>query len=75
MYIMCLIIFEDKAEVQDQYPWSLNAVQKADDHIQDRNRNIGPIAGSCCFHKIVKHSTISLSPSFLLSNNKARGIN
>ena len=24
MYIMCLIIFEEKAEIQDQYPLSLN---------------------------------------------------
>ena len=31
MYIMCLIIFEEKAEVQDQYPLSLNPVQKAND--------------------------------------------
>ena len=28
MYIMCLIIFEEKAEVQDQYHLSLNPVQK-----------------------------------------------
>ena len=28
MYIMCLIIFEEKAEVQDKYPLSLNPVQK-----------------------------------------------
>ena len=39
---MCLIIFEEKAEVQDQYPLSLNPVHKADDPIQDHNRNIGP---------------------------------
>ena len=31
MYIMCFIIFEEKAEIQDQYPSSLNPVQKADD--------------------------------------------
>ena len=31
MYNMCLIIFEEKAEMQDQYPLSLNTVQKADD--------------------------------------------
>ena len=43
IYIMCLNIFEEKAEVQDQYPLSLNPVQKADDPIQDRNRSIGPI--------------------------------
>ena len=44
MYIMCLIIFEEKAEVQDQYPLSLNPVQKANDIIQDRsNRNIRPM--------------------------------
>ena len=43
LYIMCLIIFEGKAEVQDQYPLSLNPVQKADDPIQDRIRSIGPI--------------------------------
>ena len=30
MYIMC-IIYEEKAEIQDQYPLSLNPVQKADD--------------------------------------------
>ena len=24
MHIMCLIIFEEKAEIQDQYPLSLN---------------------------------------------------
>ena len=40
---MCLIIFEEKAEVQDQYHLSLNPIQKADDPIQDRNRSIGPI--------------------------------
>ena len=28
---MCLIIFEEKSEIQDQYPLSLNPVQKADD--------------------------------------------
>ena len=43
MCIMCLIIFEEKAEVQDQYPLSLNPVQKAKDPIQDRNRSIGPL--------------------------------
>ena len=31
MYIMCLIIFEEKAEAQDEYPLSLNPVQKTDD--------------------------------------------
>ena len=40
---MCLIIFEEKAEVHDQYPLSLNPVQKANDPIQDRIRSIGPI--------------------------------
>ena len=35
MYIMCfIIIFEEKAEVQDQYTLILNPVQKADDPIQ-----------------------------------------
>ena len=43
MYIMCLIIFEEKSEVQDQYRLSLNPVQKVDDPIQDRNRSIGPM--------------------------------
>ena len=37
---MCLIIFEEKAEIQDQNPLSLNPVQKADDPIQDRNRKM-----------------------------------
>ena len=41
MYIMCLAIFEEKEEVQDQYPFSLNPDQKADDPIQDRYRSIG----------------------------------
>ena len=36
-------MLEENVEVQDQYPLSLNPVQKADDPIQDRNRNIGPI--------------------------------
>ena len=36
MYIMCLIIFEEKVEVQDQYPSNLNPDQKAYDPIQDR---------------------------------------
>ena len=40
MYIMCLAIFEEKEEVQDQYPLSLNPDQKADDPIQDRDRSI-----------------------------------
>ena len=43
MYIMCLIIFEEKAGKQDQFPLSLNPVQEGDDPIQDRNRNIGPL--------------------------------
>ena len=41
---MCLIIFEEKAEGQDQYSLILNRVnpvQKADDPIQDCNRSIG----------------------------------
>ena len=37
---MCLIILEEKAEVQDQYPLSMKPVQIADDPIQDRNRSI-----------------------------------
>ena len=37
---MCLIIFEEKTELQDQYPLSLNPVQKADDPIQDRKTEV-----------------------------------
>ena len=37
---MCLIIFEEKIEQQDQYPLSLNPVQKADDPIQDRKTEV-----------------------------------
>ena len=37
MYIMCLIIFEEKAEIQDQYSLSLNRDR---DRLQ---RNIEPI--------------------------------
>ena len=40
---MMSIIFEEKAEVQNQYPLSLKPVQKANDPITDRNRSIGPI--------------------------------
>ena len=40
---MYIIIFEEKAEIQDQFPLSLNPVQEADDPVQDRNRNIGPL--------------------------------
>ena len=43
LYIMCLIIFEEKAEVQDQYILSLNLVQKANDPILDRYRSIWPL--------------------------------
>ena len=43
MHIMCLIIFEEKAEAQDQYPLSLKPVQKADDPVQDRYRSIGSV--------------------------------
>ena len=43
MYIMCLNIFEEKAEIQDQYPLSLNPLQKANDPTQDRSKNIGPL--------------------------------
>ena len=50
MYIMCLIIFEGKAEVHDQYPLRLNLVQKDDDPIQDYNRHIGPLS-RYIFHK------------------------
>ena len=35
------VIFEEKAEVQDQYPLSLSPDQKADDPIQDCYRSIG----------------------------------
>ena len=49
LYIMCLIIFEEKAEIQDQYPLSLNPVQKADDPIQDCNKSIGPESGKAAF--------------------------
>ena len=38
---MCLVIFEEKAEVQDKYPLSLNPDQKANDPIQDHYRSIG----------------------------------
>ena len=41
MYIMCLVIFEEKAQLQGQYPLILNPDQKADDPIQDRYRSIG----------------------------------
>ena len=34
---------EEKSEVQDQYPLSLNPVQKADDPIQDRNNSKDPM--------------------------------
>ena len=40
---MCLIIFEEKAEVEDQYHLSLNPVQKDDGPIQERNRSIVPL--------------------------------
>ena len=46
--MMCLIIFEEKAEIQDQFPLSQNLVLKADD--------IGPISvlhkknGEYCRH-------------------------
>ena len=48
MYIMCLIIFEEKVEVQDQYPLNLNPDQKAYDPIQDRYRSIGPMLLIAC---------------------------
>ena len=40
---MCLIIFEENVEVQDQYPLNLNPDQKAFDPIQNRYKSIGPI--------------------------------
>ena len=43
MYIMCLIIFEEKVEVHDQYPLSLNPVQKVNDPILDRDISIVPL--------------------------------
>ena len=49
------IIFEQKAEVQDQYPLSLNPDQKANDPIQDRNRSIGPMLFSSA-HLVSKSS-------------------
>ena len=51
-HIMCLIIFEEKAEIQDQYLLSLNPAQKADDPIEDRNRNIGPLLNINLDHSI-----------------------
>ena len=48
-----IIILEEKAEVQDQYPLSLNPVQKADDPIQDRNRNIILANGAVLFWPIL----------------------
>ena len=37
MYIMCLIIFEEKAEIQDQQPLSLNRER---DHLQKYRANV-----------------------------------
>ena len=54
MYIMSLIIFEEKAEVQDQYPFSLNPVQRADDPIQDYNRNIGSLTFLISMRNVAK---------------------
>ena len=61
MYIMCLIIYEENAEVQDQCPLSLNPVQKGDDPIQDHNRNDGP---KCClgFKMTVLHYLFFQTP-------------
>ena len=41
MRTLCALLL---AEVQDQYPLSLNPVQKADNPIQDRNKSIGPLS-------------------------------
>ena len=59
MYIMCLNIFEEKAEIQDQYPLILNPVQKADDPIQDRNRSIGPLCSisPACASRLPRHAS------------------
>ena len=46
MNIMCHIIFEEKTELQDQYPLILNPVENADDPIQDHNRSIWPLTRS-----------------------------
>ena len=40
---MYLIVFEEKAEVQDQYPLSLNPVLKADNPTEDRKKSIRPM--------------------------------
>ena len=66
MYIMSLIIFEEKAEVQDQYPFSLNPVQRADDPIQDYNRNIGSLTFLISMRNVVK---ITLENAFCLFLN------
>ena len=50
MYIIHLIIFEEKVEVQDQYPLNLNPDQKAYDPIQDRYRSIGPFSMDLNIH-------------------------
>ena len=52
---MCLIIFEEKAEVQDQHLLSLNPVQKANDPIQGRNRSIGPMLELLSLFLIIKY--------------------
>ena len=55
MYIMCLVIFEGKTEVQDEYPMSLNPVQKANDPIQGRNRSIGQMLDLLSLFLIIKY--------------------
>ena len=51
---MCLIIFEGKAEVHDQYTLRLNLVQKDDDPIQDYNRNIGSLTFLISMRNVAK---------------------
>ena len=66
MYIMWFIIFEEKAEVQDQYPLSMNPGQKADDPIQDRTRSIGPLFKNVFSPKLITVQFTSMNSKFFM---------
>ena len=66
MYIMCPIIFEEKAEIQNQYPLSLNPVQKATILFRMVTELLMYVCASCalCCNKFRR---ISINPFWILN--------
>ena len=78
MNIMCHIIFEEKTELQDQYPLILNPVENADDPIQDHNRSIWPLTRSIItqivYYRVFTCGVLKTSALYVNSRDWLRAI-